>query len=227
MGTVGPPGKVAEAFASAEPAPPLGWLGWLGHIEEAGLLGLTKQRSGTEGERNLLAARAAGTAAARLSEVTFRKINRREDSSYIGLASISPHPQIDHAADRAEEQWTRRVRPFIDKYWPQDYAHKSPALSVAFAELALKTGNEFPSAVAATKNFLMAMRDSNILLYRSGEKCSHLVKTFPDAVLDLLYLTAPQADGAHYGLRKVLDCLLFARPEFRTDRRFQYLERLA
>ena len=63
-----PSGKVAEAFASAEPAPPLGWLG---HIEEAGLLGLTKQRSGTEGERNLLAARAAGTAAARLSEVTF------------------------------------------------------------------------------------------------------------------------------------------------------------
>ena len=134
---------------------------------------------------------------------------------------------LDHAADRAEEQWTRRVRPFIDRYWPQDYAHKSPALSATFAELALKTGDEFPSAVASTKNFLMAMRDSNILLYRLGEKCSHFVKTFPDAVLDLLYLTALQADGAHYGLRKVLDCLLVARPEFRTDRRFQYLGRLA
>jgi len=134
---------------------------------------------------------------------------------------------LDHAADRAEEQWTRRVRPFIDRYWPQDNAHKSPALSAAFAELVLKAGNEFPSAVAAIKNFLMAMRDSGGLLYRLGEECSHLVKAFPDAVLDLLYLTAPQADGAHYGLRKVLDSLLDTRPKFKTDRRFQQLERLA
>jgi hypothetical protein len=134
---------------------------------------------------------------------------------------------LDHAADRAEEQWTRRVRPFIDRYWPQDYAHRSPALSAAFSELVLKTGNEFLSAVAATKNFLTPMRDSHVLLYRLGEDCSHLVKAFPDAVLELLYLTAPQADGAHYGLREVLDCLSVARPEFRTDRRFQHLERLA
>jgi hypothetical protein len=134
---------------------------------------------------------------------------------------------LDHAADRAEEQWTRRVRPFIDRYWPQDCAHRSPALSVAFSELVLKTGNEFLSAVAATKNFLTPMRDSHVLLYRLGEDCSHLVKAFPDAVLELLYLTAPQADGVHYGLREVLDCLSVARPEFSTDRRFQHLERLA
>ena len=73
----------------------------------------------------------------------------------------------------------------------------------------------------------MAMRDSDVLLYRLGEDCSHLVEAFLDAVLDLLYMTAPQADGAHYGLRTVLDRLLLTRPEFRTDRRFQHLERLA
>jgi hypothetical protein len=134
---------------------------------------------------------------------------------------------LDHAADRAEEQWTRRVRPFIDRYWPQDKDHKSPALSAAFAELALKMGNEFPGAVAATKNFLTTMRDSHVLLYRLGEDCSHLVKAFPDAMLDLLDLTAPQADGANYGLREVLDCLSVARPEFRTDQRFQHLQKLA
>jgi hypothetical protein len=55
-----PSGKVAEAFASAEPAPSLGWLA---HIEKAGLLGLTKQQSGTEGEKNLLAAHKFRTSA--------------------------------------------------------------------------------------------------------------------------------------------------------------------
>jgi hypothetical protein len=134
---------------------------------------------------------------------------------------------LEHAADRAEEQWTRRVRPFIDRYWPQDNAHKSPAVSAAFSDLVLKTGNAFPSAVAATNNFLMAMRDSHMLLYKLHKDCSHLVETFPDAVLEPLYLTTLDVDGSYYGLREVLDCLLVAKPNFSTDRRFQYLERIA
>jgi hypothetical protein len=64
---------------------------------------------------------------------------------------------LEHAADRAEEQWARRVCPFINRYWPQDNAHRSPAVSAAFSDLVLKTGNEFPSAVAATNNFLRRM----------------------------------------------------------------------
>jgi hypothetical protein len=134
---------------------------------------------------------------------------------------------LEHAADRAEEQWTRWVLPFIDRYWPQDNAHRSSAVSAAFSNLVLKTGNEFPSAVAATNNFLMAMRDSHMLLYKLREDYSHLVEAFPDSVLELLYLTISQVDSAHYGLREVLDSLLVARPEFRTDRMFQHLDRTA
>jgi hypothetical protein len=134
---------------------------------------------------------------------------------------------LEHAADRAEEQWTRRVRPFIERYWPQDNAHKSPAVSAAFADLVLKTGNAFPCAVAATKKFLMANRDYDIFLYKLREDRAHLVEAFPEAVLELLYLTISQADGSHYGLREVLDRLLVAKPNFRTDRRLQHLERIA
>ena len=100
-------------------------------------------------------------------------------------------------------------------------------MSATFSDLVLKTGEEFPSAVAVTGSFLMAMPDSDMLLYKLGEDYSHLVEAFPDAVLDLLYLTTPQADSTHYGLREVLDRLLHAKANFRTDRRFQYLERLA
>lgn len=134
---------------------------------------------------------------------------------------------LKNAADRAEEQWTRRVRPFIDRYWPQDNAHKSPTVSAAFSDLVLKTGKEFPNAVAATKTFLTSIRDHHMLLYKLREDCAHLVEAFPDAVLELLDLTTSQTSGSHYGLREVLDRLLVVRPNLRTDRRFQHLERVA
>jgi hypothetical protein len=134
---------------------------------------------------------------------------------------------LEQAADRAEEQWTKRVRPFIDRCWPRDMKHRSPAVSAAFADLVLKTGNAFPSAVAATDNFLIAMRDSTILLYQLREAHSDLVEAFPDAVLKLLHLTTSQENGSHYGLREVLARLVVAKPRFRTDRRFQQLEKVA
>jgi hypothetical protein len=55
-------------FASAEPAPSLGWLR---HIEEAGLLGLTNQHREIEAKKNLLATRAIGATASELSYVSF------------------------------------------------------------------------------------------------------------------------------------------------------------
>jgi hypothetical protein len=100
-------------------------------------------------------------------------------------------------------------------------------VSAAFADLVLKTGNAFPSAVAATENFLIAMRDSTMLLYQLREAHADLVEAFPDAVLKLLHLTTSQEDGSHYGLREVLARLLVAKPRFRTDRRFQQLEKVA
>ena len=134
---------------------------------------------------------------------------------------------LEHAADRAEEQWTRRVRPFIDKYWPQDNVHKSPAVSAAFSDLVLKTGDAFPCAVAATQKFLMANRDHDMFPYKLRRDHTHLVEAFPDSVLELLYLTTPQTASSHCGLQEVLDHMLIVRPKFKTDRRFQHLERIA
>lgn len=134
---------------------------------------------------------------------------------------------LEHAADRAEEQWTKRVGPFIDRFWPQDNAHKSPAVSAAFSQLVLKTGEAFPDAVAATKKFLMASRDYDMFPYKLREERAHLIEAFPDAVLERLYLTTSKAGGSHYGLREVLNHLVLTRPNFRMDRRFQHLERIA
>jgi hypothetical protein len=247
-----PSGKVAQTFASMEPVPPLGWLR---HLEAAGLLGLTSQRCDTEGKRNLLATQAAGTTADRLSDVTFhlarwlvRHVHNPELVRWVvsnvsdaevqsSLRALSADELADvvrvlsnhlkYAADRAEEQWTKRIHPFIDRYWPRDNAHKSPAVSTAFSDLVLKTGNAFPSAVAATKKFLTAIHGPHMLLYQLRRDSSHLIKAFPEAILELLALTISQSDGSHHGLREVLDCLLVARPDFRTDRRFQWLERVA
>jgi len=132
---------------------------------------------------------------------------------------------LEHTVDRAEEQWARRVRPFIDRYWPHDHAHKSAAVSAAFADLVLKTGNAFPSAVAATKKFLIPVGDSDMLPYKLGEDSAHFVAAFPEAVLELLDLTTSNAGGSHYGLREVLERLLVASPNFKKDRRFQHLEK--
>lgn len=134
---------------------------------------------------------------------------------------------LEHAADRAEEQWTKRVGPFIDRFWPQDNAHKSPAVSAAFSQLVLKTGEAFPDAVAATKKFLMASRDYDMFPYELREERAHLIEAFPDAVLEVLYLTISNAGGSHYGLREVLNHLVLTMPNFRMDRRFQHLERIA
>jgi hypothetical protein len=105
--------------------------------------------------------------------------------------------------------------------------HKSSAVSAAFSDLVLKTGNTFPSAVAAIKKFLVPIHNPHMLLYKFRKDSSHLVKAFPDAILELLYLTTSQTSGSLYGLRAVLDCLLVARPDCRTNRKLQQLERVA
>jgi hypothetical protein len=91
-------GKVAEAFASADPVPSLGWLR---HIEEAGLLGLTKEQSGTEDGKNLLSSRAAATAAWRLSDVTLhlarwlaRHLNDPELARWVVSNGCVLHPDF-------------------------------------------------------------------------------------------------------------------------------------
>jgi len=134
---------------------------------------------------------------------------------------------LEYGADRAEEQWRRRVCPLIDRHWPQDNAHRSSAVSAAFSELLLKTGQEFPSAVAGIKKFLMPISDHPRLPYKLRQDSLHLIEAFPDDVLEVLSLTMSNAGGSPYGLREVLDLLLTARPNFRTDPRYQRLERIA
>jgi SIR2-like domain len=108
-----PSGKVAEAFASAEPAPSLGWLR---HIEEAGLLGLTKQRSRAEGERNLLVAGAGGTIAARLSEVTFhlaRWLARHLNNPEVARRVISNGCVLHPGRSGGRQSWTGSRRSMV------------------------------------------------------------------------------------------------------------------
>jgi hypothetical protein len=67
--------------------------------------------------------------------------------------------------------------------WAQDNAHKLPAVLAAFAELVLKTGEEFPKAISATKKFLMPI--DNILYFPTGyvKTVCLLLKRFPTPYL--------------------------------------------
>jgi len=134
---------------------------------------------------------------------------------------------LQNSGDAANDQWSKRIKPFFLKHWPVDEDHKSEKTTNALADMSLKAGNEFEDVVETIKPHLIRVNQHGRLPYHFKTENSPHVQDYPDTVLELLFRTVSSEVHETYGLRKVLDQLIELKPHFTQDLRYQYLDRLA
>lgn len=124
-----------------------------------------------------------------------------------------------------KEIWNRRVRSWLDEFWPEPPVRNAGEVSKSMVDLLAETGDAFPEATAWALRYLQPMEGDLYRLRESGHARLH-----PRPTLDLLEAVVPP-DGLpaqhRQTLREVLDQIREAMPALDANERFQTLRRHA
>lgn len=129
-------------------------------------------------------------------------------------------------AERKEEFWQTRIRPFWELWWPKSANRVSPQISRLLAQLVLATGDEFHDAVDLLKDWLHKPKpDQPESLVRYLSK-TDLRNRFPADALTFLDQVVDQNRPwrkSQTSLRECLKDIAKAAPALANDPRFQAL----
>jgi hypothetical protein len=129
-------------------------------------------------------------------------------------------------AERKEEFWQTRIRPFWELWWPKSANRVSPQISRLLAQLVLATGDEFHDAVDLLKDWLHKPKpDQPESLVRYLSK-TDLRNRFPADALTFLDQVVDQNRPwrkSQTSLRECLKDIAKAAPALANDPRFHAL----
>jgi hypothetical protein len=122
------------------------------------------------------------------------------------------------------EVWRLYISPIISR-WPRDKTLYNTELSKLFCRIAILTGSSFPDALKMITPFISGHQGN----YLSDDLIrTELPEMYPTHVLDMLWRVNGRGDyGFLWGINKVLDRLILAKPGIEEDRRFQWLDQAA
>jgi len=133
-------------------------------------------------------------------------------------------------AERKEEFWRTRIRPFWVLWWPKSANRVSPQISRLLAQLVLDTGDEFHDAVELLKDWLQKPKpDQPESLVRYLSK-TDLCNRFPADGLTFLDQVVDQNRPWRQWQTSLRECLEFiakAAPALVNDPRFRALREYA
>ena len=125
-----------------------------------------------------------------------------------------------------EEAWCTMITPFFEKVWPKEHKFRAVSLTPHLIDLAVGSGDQFPTAVEFLQPYLSPY-DRGYGSLRSIDR-SEVPGKFPSETLNLLWLVCgPKSRGSFYEIAKIIDRLIDADPGIKTDRRLQWLEQRA
>ena len=130
-----------------------------------------------------------------------------------------------------ESGWVNIVIPFLKSVWPNETSFHSSELTNSWSQLLADTGDSFPEAYFAIKDFLMPMKDGGILLRHYCSRRHNqapLARRFPSDMLDFVDSIVPEeCDFVVVDLRKILDVIKAADSSLTRDSRYIRLFALA
>ncbi|MDF7630744.1 SIR2 family protein [Erwiniaceae bacterium L1_55_4] len=88
------------------------------------------------------------------------------------------------AADKREEYWIHRVRPFWLSIWPKSRELITPQVTISLARLVIATGGNFPSALLDVKDWLIPIDQFHFVVHKLLE--SGIFRRFPAESVQLL-----------------------------------------
>jgi hypothetical protein len=122
---------------------------------------------------------------------------------------------LEGAADRREDYWKNRVRPFWQQVWPKSRELAIPRIAESLTRLVIAAGGEFPAALAAVQHWLQPIEYPHYvvnLLHKSG-----LCRRFPAEALLLLNTVIADQQWAPEELAQCLDEIAEATPNLARD----------
>ena len=125
-----------------------------------------------------------------------------------------------------DDGWRELVIPFIRRAWPHESKYRTSGTSKMWLSLLCDTVDAFPDVLNAVRDYLVGIDWRHAML---DEAVESLAQSYPRQTLDLLDRVVPDGDGAEapYGLSRVLDLLVEAKPSLSADPRYRRLRRLA
>lgn len=128
---------------------------------------------------------------------------------------------LGSAGDQSEDYWKNRAQPFWQKIWPKSRDLASPRIAESLARLVIASRNQFPSALAAVRDWLQPIQHPNYvvrLLHESG-----LCGRYPEPALSLLNAIIADQQWGPRELRHCLDQIIHMAPNFVEDLRYTKL----
>lgn len=132
---------------------------------------------------------------------------------------------LDGAADRREDFWKNRVRPFWNNVWPKSLAHATPRIVECLTRMVIAAGGEFPDALAAVEGWLKPIDhlDGVVRLLQKSGLCGK----FPVESLTLLNAVIANQQFVPSLLRQCLCEVVQAKPQLQQDVLYQGLDEYA
>ena len=125
-----------------------------------------------------------------------------------------------------EEAWCAMIIPFFKKVWPKEHKFRDVSLTPHLIDLAVGSGDQFPTAVEFLQPYLSPYDRGYGSLFSIDK--SEVPEKFPRETLNLLWLVCgPKSRGSFYAISKIIDRLIDVDPDIEIDRRLQWLEQLA
>ena len=125
-----------------------------------------------------------------------------------------------------EEAWCAMIIPFFKKVWPKEHKFRDVSLTPHLIDLAVGSGDQFPTAVEFLQPYLSPYDRGYGSLFSIDK--SEVPEKFPRETLNLLWLVCgPKSRGSFYAISKIIDRLIDVDPDIEIDRRLQWLEQRA
>ena len=123
------------------------------------------------------------------------------------------------------QAWGDKVKPWLEKYWPQAAGHNTPQTSEKMLDLLVECGDAFPDAVSWSLLCLKNIGHGLIGLRESGH-----VEQYPDETLLLLEKIVDEKDLQRWEknyLRQILDSIENVASQLVGEPKYQRLNKIA
>lgn len=187
--------------------------------------------------------RSAQTAAAKIMYPALTIIRREQDADHWGisleqtdLALKKGPPALREGAVSVLKQWILKIEggpaeawrtsigPLLAR-WSRDRELCEKELTRHFAELAIASADAFPEALNQLLPYLTHLHGHGSLY---AIESSEVPERFPSETLTLLWkLFGPGCTSSLFGVPKVLERMIKAKPSIELDRRLQWLDQMA
>jgi len=139
----------------------------------------------------------------------------------LGESAQALSQALEATADQREDYWKNRIQPFWQNIWPKSRDLSTPRIAESLTRLIISARGEFPSALAALRNWLQPIEDPHYVVHLLHE--SGLCHKYPVEALHLLSVVIADQQWAPTELGQCLDEIRMAAPQLLQDVQYQKL----